>query len=210
VVLEVEGQRFAGLKQVKEREVGRRILEGVAALLNFTQGLIATANGIKALQVSPATITHLPDPPTISPAQPTPASTAPTPTAQDNEGAPAAAVDLADRWQFLAGLETQMQRSTQATGESSASKQRWRFGRRARPTPQTPETPLLNLAEEIDTILQSKLLAANIPTNVKIHSGFGGHIRIQVGETFYNSVDQVENQIIQELIKGAIKEWERQ
>jgi len=74
-----------------------------------------------------------------------------------------------------------------------------------------PIVPVLNLADEINDIVQNRLryslLAPN--TQIAITSDLGGGIRIQVNGQFYTSPDDVPDQAAQELIKAAIKEWEK-
>jgi hypothetical protein len=58
-------------------------------------------------------------------------------------------------------------------------------------------------------VVQQTLLAAGERTPVKIDTGLDGHLRIQVNSRYFRAVDEVEPPHIRELIRSAIKEWER-
>ncbi|MFQ5577793.1 MAG: hypothetical protein ACE5G8_12495, partial [Anaerolineae bacterium] len=60
IAVEVGGQRFSAISRVTERVTGQRILEVAAALLAFTGGLIATANGTKTLPAPTVKLTAWP------------------------------------------------------------------------------------------------------------------------------------------------------
>lgn len=83
VVVKIDGQYFDHISQVKDRVLGRRILETVAALLHFTGGIIATASGTKAFPVPEVKLTALP--PVNS--APAPHAEAPTQTVSAFAGA---------------------------------------------------------------------------------------------------------------------------
>ena len=69
----------------------------------------------------------------------------------------------------------------------------------------------LNLAEEINDIVQTRLRYSPLAENnrIEITSDDHGGIRIEVNRQFYSSPDEVPDPDIKELIKAAIKEWER-
>jgi hypothetical protein len=201
VIVEVDGQRFSSISQVKQRSIGQRILEGAAVLLKFTGGLIATATGTKTLPAPEVKLTSLPK---KSKPSPLPAPEPAPPVHQPVEPPSAGQ-------QFLSQMEAQTQARTAPTPKEIEEKSRWSFGfgRSSKKEEETPLVPMFNLAEQIDEILQEKLLQANEQTPVKIHSGAGGQIRIQVGNKFYSSVDEVQEQRIGAIIKSAVQEWER-
>jgi hypothetical protein len=77
IVVEVEGQQYTAISQVKERAIGQRILEVISLLLKFSGGVAATTAGFKTLPIPPARLTSLPpEPPaTLKPtATPEPAA----------------------------------------------------------------------------------------------------------------------------------------
>lgn len=80
-----------------------------------------------------------------------------------------------------------------------------------RKRPPTEPLPALNLANEINDIVQAKLLASSLADNnrINITSDLGGGIRINVNGQYYASPGDVQNVEIRRLIQESIKEWER-
>jgi len=80
-----------------------------------------------------------------------------------------------------------------------------------RKRPPTEPLPALNLADEINDIVQAKLLASPLAENnrINITSDPGGGIRISVNGQYYASPGDVQNIEIRRLIQESIKEWER-
>ncbi len=205
IVVEVEGKRYETISQIKDRSIGRRILETVAALLKFSGGYMTTAEGTKAMPIPNVKLTALPAkaasvsvPPAPSAA---PAAQARPTAAQPPEMSPAVAEFLAD-----------MEAASQSMKQSETPKTSQPFWGRAfkggdKKVSAAPETPAFSLAEEIDKIVQQKLKAANDWTRVKIQSGAGGMVRFQVAGKVYESVDQIEEVNVQAVIKSAIEEW---
>ena len=82
------------------------------------------------------------------------------------------------------------------------------FGR-STPAPAS-NIPGLNLAEEINEIVQARLRYSSLAYNrIEITADPRGGIRIQVNNKFYGSPDEIEEGEVKELIKASIKEWER-
>ena len=76
LIVEVAGQRYSKLTDVDDKEVGQYILELVAHLLVFTNGVIATDVGVKSVYL-PKRLSKVPIPLT----KPTPISQLPDPAA---------------------------------------------------------------------------------------------------------------------------------
>jgi hypothetical protein len=79
-------------------------------------------------------------------------------------------------------------------------------------TPQpTPILPEINLAEEINEIVQARLRYSPLANthHIEITSDLSGGIRIKVDGQYYSSPDDVPDPAVKELIKASIKEWER-
>jgi hypothetical protein len=204
IVVEVEGKRYETISQIKDRSIGRRILETVAALLKFSGGYMTTAEGTKAVPIPNAKLTALPTKAAPAPAppvpSPTPAVQARPTAAQSPEISPAVAEFLAD---MQAASQSMKQSETPETPQSF-----WgRAFKGGDKSVAAPETPTFSLAEDIDKIVQRKLKAANDWTRVKIQSGAGGMVRFQVADKVYESVDQIEEVNVQAIIKSAIEEW---
>lgn len=77
-------------------------------------------------------------------------------------------------------------------------------------TPAEP-APTLNLADEINDIVQAKLLDSPLARDnrIDITSDHSGGIRITVNGQYYATLDDVQNPEIRRLIQESIKEWER-
>lgn len=196
IILEVNGVQYADLKAISDRSIGQRILETAAAVLNFTHGIIATAEGAKSIPVPKVS---------ISPITAQQASLPKLPESEPDRTISRS--DLAARQQFLADLEAQSQASRL---QKPSPRSRW--GRKRKQTVSEDDneetgTPL-DLAGQIDEIVQKQWLASGLTDEVKIHSVPGGGIRIQVGQNFYDAVDAVENLNARALIQSAIKVWE--
>ena len=212
IVVEVEGKRYEAISQIKDRSIGRRILETVAALLKFSGGYMTTAEGTKLLPVPTVKLTALPanTAPAFPPVAPSATSVAPaTPVspraAQPPEMSPAVAEFLADM--EAAGRSMEQPKAPLKTSPSFLERA---FKGGGKKVSATPETPAFSLAEEIDKIVQQKLKAANDWTRVKIESDGGVIVRFRVADKVYESVDQIEEVNVQVIIKSAIKEWNGQ
>lgn len=74
-----------------------------------------------------------------------------------------------------------------------------------------PILPGLNLADEINKIVQARLAISPLATTTKIEitGDPSGGIRIKVDGIPYASPDDVPDAEARELIKASIKQWER-
>jgi hypothetical protein len=83
--------------------------------------------------------------------------------------------------------------------------------RRMRQASSSAETlPALNLAEEIDRIFQSKLIASGMAaTDAKVETNPDGGVRIRIGAAYYGSPDEVPDADLREILKLSIAEWEQ-
>jgi hypothetical protein len=71
--------------------------------------------------------------------------------------------------------------------------------------------PVLNLAKEINTIVQARLTYSPLAqtSRVEVISAMDGGIRINVNGTFYETPDEITDPEVKTLIKESIKQWER-
>jgi hypothetical protein len=83
------------------------------------------------------------------------------------------------------------------------------FGLGGAPQP-APTLPGINLAQEINDIVQTRLRYSSLAANNKIEItlDLGGGIRIWVNNESFSSPDDIPDQDIRALIKASIKEWE--
>jgi hypothetical protein len=93
---------------------------------------------------------------------------------------------------------------------ASPPQRRGLFGR-PKPAPAEPLLPELNLAAQINDIVQARLryspLAAT--TQLQITSDPGGGILINVNGAIYRGPEDIPHPEVKELIKASIKEWEK-
>ena len=194
LVVEVDGRRYTKLADVSDKKVGQYILELTAHLLAFTNGVIATPAGIKSLSV-PKT-GNLPMPMVSRQADlPSPAPTAgqvSVPSPEDVEH------------KLLASLKD-------SRIESETLRQKSGLLGVIKPPPPPANIPTLNLADEINDIVQARLRSSPLEKSneIVISSDPGGGIRIKVNNRYYSSPDEITDPAVRDLIKSSIKEWER-
>jgi hypothetical protein len=204
IIVEVDGEQYETIKQVKKRDIGQRILETVALLLKFTGGMIATTAGMKSLPVPSAGLTALPPASAVPSAkkQPSvPPAATPEPWSQPppQPTAPPAKVDWFTQ-PAVPPADLSSKPEPSGGGFSILPKRN-----------KAEDIPLIsfNLAEEIDKVLQQKLVVSGERTPVKLETGPGGGLRIRVGiNQVFDAVDEVEPANIRNLIQMSIKEWE--
>jgi hypothetical protein len=77
--------------------------------------------------------------------------------------------------------------------------------------PSVPEFQPSSFIDEIEEILQARIVARPTPLDQPVHvrAGEGGKLQIEVGLDVYGSSDEVPDPEVQHLIKAAVAEWER-
>jgi hypothetical protein len=86
------------------------------------------------------------------------------------------------------------------------------FLRRRKPQAAAEETGEAGtFIDEIEAILQRMISNAPTPPSEAVHVGTGpdGGLQIQVGLRYFSSADEVPDPTIRDLIRAAVKEWER-
>lgn len=70
--------------------------------------------------------------------------------------------------------------------------------------------PEMNIADAIESYLQYKLAQGSEYAGHKLHirSAPDGGVRIQVGETFYESIDDIEDEGVRNFLRSTIDEWQ--
>jgi hypothetical protein len=205
LVVEVGGHRYAKLTEVTDKRVGEYILKLAAHLLAFTNGMIQTEAGLKSVYnprvgdlpepiAAPSSSPHLAEPPVDKPSEPVPAEGSPYVPKPSPEAEAA----------FLASLKAETNPPEQPRPRGGG------LFRRSRPGPE-PILPSLNLAEEINRIVQARLLVSPLAatTDIEITDDLSGGIRIKVNGVPYPSLDAVPDPEARALIKASIKQWER-
>lgn len=197
ISVKVEDRYYAALTDIVDRHIGQRILESAAALLAFTRGIIATSEGTKTLPIPKVAMSEI--------AQLAKVHEPPVAPAEENLDA-----DEVARQQFLERLAAQ-EGSLNIVEPTPIPEKKLRWGfRRKNKTPETPQSLLepFNLVEQIDEILQQKLLAVGETRQVSIQSVPSGGMRIHVGDKVYDALDAVAEADIKMIIQSAIKTWE--
>lgn len=84
------------------------------------------------------------------------------------------------------------------------------FGRAFKPRTTAP-TPRRSMIEEIEDILQQLIAKAPSPLGREIHvrTGLHGAIQLDVDGVIYHSADEVPDVVARELIKAAVRQWEK-
>lgn len=201
LVVEIVGQRYTKLADITDKEVGQQILHLTAHLLAFTNGMIVTDAGMKSVYKPKVEETPPPLAPSDSAAnEPTPPAV--TPVEPEAKPQPPPSPQTPPLSSF---------KNTSFHQPDPLQPQGGLLSRVTQPTPPLPSIPSLNLAEEINDLVQARLRYSPLAKSfrVDIKSDLSGGIRIDVNGQFYTSPDEVPDQEVKDLIKDAIKEWER-
>lgn len=196
LIVEIAGQRYAKLADITDKKIGQYALKLTAHLLAFTNGVIVTEAGMKS--VYKPKLAGVPQPIAASTDAPSPQP----PAQPTNQPQSLPAQSRVEPLPPLPGLTLQSPVGSQPGGL---------LGRVAQPPPPPSNLPGLNLAEEINDIVQARLRYSPLAEDntVEITSDLSGGIRIQVNGRYYTSPDEVPDPDIKRLIQASIKEWER-
>lgn len=198
VLVEVDGQRYAHLREIRDAGVGRRVLWAIADLVRFTGGMATNPQAVQHAREAEAGAVRA-----TTSESPTPlASPLGSPTSGRLTSAGASSPRLSDL--TLLG-----------TTEPSAPQQGYsligffRRGLQAPPATGSVPSPTAFI-EEIDEILQRKVREATTPPSqpVRVASSEDGMLQIIVGIQTYHSADEVPDLQIRRLIQAAVAEWE--
>lgn len=192
VLVQVDGQQYAHIREIKDAQVGRRVLWAIADLLRFTGGMAANPQTLQSIQR-----------PGEAGATPPAVQQAATPLAAPAQTPPAAAPAVASPAGPLAAPQTEPQEKLDV-GQSIVSF----FQRGFRPRVSTPTGD--SFIDQVEIILQKRLAAlpTPLPQDVHVQSGANGLLEIQVGLSVYHSPEEVPNPAIRKLIQDAVAEWE--
>lgn len=207
LIVEVAGQRYTRLTDVTDKHMGQYILKLVTHMLAFTSGMIGLDSGVKTVFNPKVGKT----PPPIETSQalatsaPVTSPSRPTSTDVSNETDPVPKPTPEAEAAFLASLQAQPRQPERPLSSGLLG----RSGSTSSPAPSI--LPGLNLADEINKIVQARLLASPLAANteVEITSDPGGGIRIKVNDVIYSSPDEITDAEVRQLIKASIKQWER-
>jgi hypothetical protein len=206
LIVEIAGKRYAKLADIVDKEIGQYVLKLAAQLLAFTNGVFLTEAGMKSIPIPK--VGKAPDPIEESVSRleaPIPiASSVVKPNMPGLLAAPKASVETESA--FLTSAPTTPPKPAEPKPQRSGL-----FGLGSGPKTPPPTLPGLNLAEEINDIVQARLRYSPLADShhISISSDLHGGIRIKVDDQYYTSPDDIQDQAIRDLIKASIKEWER-
>jgi hypothetical protein len=85
------------------------------------------------------------------------------------------------------------------------------FRRPPKPAPSETTIPALNLAEEINNIVQARLRYSPLAegNRIEVMEDHSGGIRIRVNDAYFKTPEEIPDPEVKELIQASIKEWER-
>lgn len=200
LVVEIAGQQFTKLAEIKDRKLGQFVLRLVAQLLAFTGGAILTESGVKSVGAPPAV--PLPEPPF-------------TPVRRATASPPAKGT--ADRLSVASPVEVEARllSSLSAPPAPPVSKGGGMLGFGAKPKPASAPAASdllqLDLAGEINNVVQKNLARSPLADSnrVEITGNLSGGLRILVNQQVYGSPEDIPDEAVKKLIKDSIKEWER-
>lgn len=217
--VQVLERSFHRLVDVSEREIGQYILEAITRLLQFSNGMLATNDGVGLVAVPPLRLdVYTPLPKSAQPdsqISESAASAAPAIGGFDSQStqlsypSPDSSEPINDEERFLQQLRSQ---SPLAQAEIPIQRPSLIGSlRRIRQGESSSETlPSLNLADEIDRIFQSKLIAlGKASTDAKVETNSEGGVRIRIGTVYYDSPDEVPDPQLRDMLKLSIAEWEQ-
>jgi hypothetical protein len=177
LVVEADGQRYRRLFDIRDGEVGRRVLETINRLATFSRGRES-----RVVSAAP------PQKPAARPVAPS---------------LPEAAVDE-EAQMFFEELR-QKEEAPRKIPRIATDPVPFR---RSGPAQQPGIT--LNLAEEIDRMLQIRIAAAPEFSGRRVHvvTAPDGALRFQADGISYTALDEIPDPQVQALIRAAIADWE--
>jgi len=183
VLVEVGGRRYERLREIEDAQVGRRVLWAIADLVRFTGGMATNPRAVRSAIDGVAW----------------------------EEGAPEAAAGQVARRPSLPRVPPEPAAITPSTTSLGRTVGAF-FQRGLNPAPSEPaagETG--SFIEQIDAILQAKVLEMDVPPSYELHVSAGPEQRLQIkiGPKIYGSIDEVPNLQARALIQAAVDEWEQ-
>ena len=210
VLVEVEGQRYAHIREIQDPQAGRRVLWAIADLIRFTGGMAANPKAMRGVvqteeAARPPEPTPVPEPDFVStvraqmlsPSEPSfPVDIQPPPpsTGRAPQAPPA-----------FSSIQEDAQTQPQRYNIGAFFRRAFEPVKEAEPLP-GPSA----FVDQIEEILQEKIRtrAIPLPYDVHVQAADDGALLIQVGQSVYSSPEEVPQAEIKELIRAAVAEWE--
>jgi hypothetical protein len=198
IIVEVEGNRYRRLTEIRDGKIGNQVLEAIADLITFTGGIVRGQWAAGSVTPVVPARERPPQPQVVGPVGPPQAVAAEPPGGDEGEA-------------FLRRLrEGDLQ-----VGETLSKEARpsiMGFIRRREPQGAAEGTGAGGtFIDEIEEILQRMISAAPTLLGEEVHvrTGPDGGLQIQVGARYFSRADEVPDPTIRDLIEAAVKEWER-
>jgi hypothetical protein len=211
LVVEVEGEKYRRLSEIKDGQVGRRVLQAAADLVRFTE-VVQSQSRARTTQLSSPPAADSP-PATLAPAPSTLALKV-APTLEKEPPAPRTPAPPSVEREFLESLRQQRQPEQEEIKKPSVSPLeffRRGFAARRSTGVQSAAPPPRSFVEEIEDILQHfvRTYPSFIGKEVHVGTAPNGGIHIQVENEYYDTPDDIPDPEIRGVIKAAIQEWEK-
>ena len=199
IIVEIEGNQYRRLTEIRDGKIGNQVLEAIADLIKFTGGVVRGQWAAASATPSVPARERPPQPQVREPVSSPQAMAVETPDSDEREA-------------FLRRLrEGDLEVSKTQPQEAQPSIMSY-FTRRRKPQVAAEPTETGGtFIDQIEAILQQMISTAPTPPEKEVHvrTGPDGSLQIQVGERHFSSPDRVPDPTIRHLIKAAVKEWER-
>lgn len=210
LVVEVEGEKYRALKEIKDGRVGRRVLQVAADLVRFTEVMQPK----KRTGIQQQSYTSGVDPTlAVSPSAPSTLALKIAPAMEQEPPVPRTPAPPSVEQEFLDSLTRQMQQGEREPEKPSLNPiEFFRRGFAARRTARLQSgVSSRSFIDEIEDILQRFIRTYPSFIGQEVHVGTApdGGIRIQVENEFYSSPDDIPDPEIRGILKAAIQEWEK-
>jgi hypothetical protein len=183
VLVEVGGRRYERLREIEDAQVGRRVLWAIADLVRFTGGMATNPRAVRNAVEGVAW----------------------------EEGAPEdMAGPVARRPSTPHAPSEPLATTPSSTNLGQTVSAFFQRGLSPAPSDRAADEPG-SFIEQIDVILQAKMLEMDVPPSYELHVSAGPEqrLQIQVGPKVYGSIDEVPNLQARALIQAAVDEWEQ-
>jgi len=197
VLVEVDGRRYAHLREIEDAQVGRRVLWAIADLVRFSGGMATNPQAVRSAQAADAN-------PEAGAAR---GAGAASPPPSASETAAPSASHVPQRFSDLGSLD--LAEPSPPEGPRGIIGFFQRGFQAPLPTEELP-SPTAFIGE-IDEILQRMIrqLPAPPSQSVRVSSSESGALQILVGREIYSGADQIPDAQVRQLIQAAVAEWER-
>jgi hypothetical protein len=198
IVVEIEGRRYRQLVEIRDGRIGNQVLGAIADLIKFTGGIVrgqwaaASATPVVPTRESP------PQPQVVEPTS--------SPRAVELPGSDE------EEEAFIRRLRQEDFQVDKTPPEEAQPSIMGYFTRQRKPEAAAEGIGTGGtFIDEIEAILQRMISTYPTPLDKEVHvrTGPDGGLQIQVGGQYFSRSDEVPDPAIRDLIKAAVKEWER-